>query len=60
MRPDDAPYGELVDDEVDELDLAAAVALVVQELGEGFLGGGTVETDEGSDEVAEVAGALTC
>jgi hypothetical protein len=47
---DHASFGQLVDDEVDELDLCAGVALVVEELGEGLLGGCPVE--------AEVAGPL--
>ena len=34
------------------------VALVVEELGEGSFGGGSVEADEGADEQAEAAGAL--
>jgi hypothetical protein len=55
---DHASFGQLVDDEVDELDLCAGVALVVEELGEGLLGGCSVETDERADEVAEVAGPL--
>jgi hypothetical protein len=53
---DHAPLGQLVDDEVDELDLGAGVALVVEELGEGLLGRGPVEADQRADEVAEVAG----
>ena len=36
---DDAVFGALVDDQGDELDLVLAVALVVEELGEGSLGG---------------------
>jgi hypothetical protein len=46
----------VIDDEVHEFDLVRGVALVVEELGERFLGGGEVEADEAADEDAEPAG----
>ena len=43
---DDAMLGEVVDDQVHELDLVGGVPHVVEEDGEGLLGGSTVEPDE--------------
>src|SRR5687768_770412 len=59
-RLDDAVLGELVDDEVHELDLVGGIALVVKELGERILGGGAVETDKPADEQAEASGLRFC
>ena len=50
---DDAAGGELVDDEFDEADLVGGEAAVVEEFGEGLLGGGAVHADQAADEPGE-------
>ena len=45
----DTVFGEVVDDEVDELDLAGVEGLA----GEGLFGGFAVEANQGTDEEAE-------
>ena len=39
-------FGEVIDDQVDELDLVLAVVLVVEEVVEDFFCGGSVESDK--------------
>jgi hypothetical protein len=53
---DDTSLGEVVPDEIHELDLVGRVALVVKEVGERILGGGAVEPDEPRDEELSLAG----